>query len=109
MLGRTKSSPARIRRDEEDEDVQKLLDMFSSRLLTNLFTRLGEVNEVMPFINFASGAVLPRLATKRLINAEELGRAKMNELIDQHLKGNGVRFWDSVRYHCLPLLLKLRK
>ena len=77
------SSLARKRRD--DEDVQKLMEMFDSGMLSNPFTKLSEDNEVMPLINIATGAVMPRPAAERLINAEDLGKAQMDEFIAKRI------------------------
>ena len=49
--------------------MQKLLEMFDSGMLSNPFTKLGGDNEIMPLINFATGAVMPRSAAERLMNA----------------------------------------
>ena len=90
----TESSLARIRRD--DEDVQKLMETFDSGMLSNPFTKLSEDNEVKPLINIATGAVMPRPAAERLINAEDLGKAQMDEFIAKRIKSTDVSFWDTL-------------
>ena len=101
------SSQARIRRDEED--VKKLLEMFDSGLLSNPFTKLSEDNEIMSLINFATGAVMPRSAAERLINAEDLGKAEMNEFIAKRMKTTEVSFWDTLPNLKIPLFGTLTK
>ena len=100
------SSQARIRRDEEDV---KLLEMFDSGLLSNPFTKLSEDNEIMSLINFATGAVMPRSAAERLINAEDLGKAQLNESIAKRMKTTEVSFWDTLPNLKIPLFGKLQK
>ena len=85
-------SLARIRQNEED--VQNFLEMLDSDLLSNPFTKLSEDNKVMPLINCASAEVMPRPASEKLINAEELGTAQMKEFIIKHLKSNDISFWN---------------
>ncbi|MCG7875527.1 MAG: hypothetical protein N0C90_04285, partial [Candidatus Thiodiazotropha endolucinida] len=99
------SSLSRIRRDEDD--VRKLMDMFSSGMLSNPFVKQGEDNEVMPLVNFASGTVMPRAAAEKLIQANELGAAQMNEFIAKRLKSNAVSFWDALPNLKIPLFTKL--
>ncbi|MCG8044917.1 MAG: hypothetical protein N0E48_04465, partial [Candidatus Thiodiazotropha endolucinida] len=99
------SSLSRIRRDEDD--VRKLMDMFSSGMLSNPFVKQGEDNEVMPLVNFASGTVMPRAAAEKLIQANELGAAQMNEFIAKRLKSNTVSFWDALPNLKIPLFTKL--
>ena len=101
------SSLARIRRDEED--VQKLMEMFDSGMLSNPFTKLSEDNEVMPLINIATGAVMPRPAAERLINAEDLGKAQMDEFIAKRIKSTDVSFWDTLPNLKIPLFGRLTK
>ena len=98
---------ARIRRDEKD--VQKLMEMFDSGMLSNPFTKLSEDNEVMPLINIATGAVVPRPAAERLINAEDLGEAQMDEFIAKRIKSTDVSIWDTLpnlKIYCLERLQK---
>ena len=101
------SSLARIRRDEED--VLKLMEMFDSGLLSNPFTRLSEDNEVMPLINFATGAVMPRPAAEKLIHAEDLGKKQMDEFIAKRMETSVVSFWDTLPNLKIPLFGTLTK
>ena len=101
------SSLARIRRDEED--VEKLMEMFDSGMLSNPFTKLNEDNEVMPLINIATGAVMPRPSAERLINAEDLGKAQMDEFITKRIKSTGINFWDTHPNLKIPLFGALTK
>ena len=101
------SSLARIRRD--DEDVQKLMEMFDSGMLSNPLTKLSEDNEVMPLINIATGAVMPRPAAERLINAGDLGKAQMDEFIAKRIKSTDVSFWDTLPNLKIPLFGTLTK
>ena len=101
------SSQARIRRDRED--VKKLLEMFDSGILSNPFTKLSEGNEIMSLINFATGAVTPQSAAERLINAEDLGKAQMNEFIAKRMQNTEVSFWDTLPNLKIPLFGTLTK
>ena len=101
------SSQARIRKDEEY--VKKLLEMFDSVMLSDPFTKLSEDNEIMPLINFASGAVMPRSAAERLINAEDLGKAQSNEFIAKRINTTEVSFWDTLPNLKIPLFGTLTK
>ena len=66
--------PKRVKRDEDD--VRKLVNCFTSGILSNPFCEDAE-----SLINFATGIVLPSDVADSLVNSTEKGREQMNILL----------------------------
>ena len=76
------TGPSRLARDEKD--VQKLLESFSSGLLSDPFHLPDEIHDEskpIPLSNLASGVVLPDADADRLTGATKLGRQSMERFI----------------------------
>lgn len=65
------AAPKRVKRDESD--VQKLVNCFTSGLMTNPFTQ-----ETDSLVNFATGGVLPADIAKNLVDSSDKGCTQMN-------------------------------
>ena len=73
----------RIRRDEAD--VQQILQMFESDLMTNPFKITDEVNEDIPLMNIASRFIVPSDIAKRLLRLEDIGKKYMDAFVEERL------------------------
>jgi len=76
------SSQNRMSRDEAD--VQKLISVFTSELMTNPFFLTQDTDsEVLPLLNIATGAVMPKDLTYNLIHAVDLGKSHMENFVEE--------------------------
>ena len=92
------TGPSRLARDEKD--VQKLIESFSSGLLSNPFHIPDDIHDEskpIPLSNLASGVVLPDADADRLMGATELGRQSMERFISSRVKSNETNFWDPIQ------------
>ena len=92
------TGPSRLARDEKD--VQKLVESFSSGLLSNPFHIPDDIHDdsnPIPLSNLASGVVLPDADADRLMRATELGRQSMERFISSRVKSNETNFWDPIQ------------
>ena len=92
------TGPSRLARDEKD--VQKLVESFSSGLLSNPFhipDDIDDESKPIPLSNLASGVVLPDGDADRLMRATELGRQSMERFISSRVKTNETNFWDPIQ------------
>ncbi|KAK3734694.1 hypothetical protein QZH41_002113 [Actinostola sp. cb2023] len=83
------ATPTRIKRDEGD--VQKIMDCFTSGLMTDPFTQ-----ELDAVINFATGLVCPHDIADALISSTEKGREQMTTFVEKRINSNAVSFWDPI-------------
>ena len=89
------SSQNRMSRDEAD--VQKLISVFTSELMTNPFFLTQDTDgEVLPLLNIATGAVMPKDLTYNLIHAVDLGKCHMENFVEERLNSHSKSFWDTV-------------
>jgi len=96
QIGTHKES-GRLRITRDGSDVQKLLSVFSSELMTNPFSlQQGIDDDVIPLLNIATGVVMPSDLTKNLVCAVDLGRNHMKTFIDERLRTRTKSFWDPV-------------
>ena len=85
----------RIKRDEAD--IQKLLSMFKSKLMTNMFELPhGSESECVQLVNIASGVVVPTEMVQSLVHAKDIGREKMDTFIQDRMDSNTKSFWDAI-------------
>lgn len=84
------SSANRITRDEQD--IQKLMNCFTSGLMTNPFSEdAGE-----ELLNFATGVVLPTDIAENLIESTEKGCEQMDTFVKKRLDTSEESFWDPI-------------
>ncbi|KAK3698426.1 hypothetical protein QZH41_001193 [Actinostola sp. cb2023] len=83
------ASPKRLARDEDD--VQKLVNCFTSGMMTSPFTHDSDA-----LVNFATGVVLPTEVANSLVNCTEKGNEQMSAFIEKRLDSNDVNFWDPI-------------
>ena len=83
------AAPKRVQRDEDD--VRKLVNCFTSGLMTNPFSEDTE-----PLVNFATGIVLPSDVADGLVRSMEKGREQMTTFVQKRINTNVVNFWDPV-------------
>jgi hypothetical protein len=85
----------RMNRDETD--VQKILSMFSSDIMTNPFNIAeNDDSECLPLVNIATGVVLPSEIAKRLVSACDIGKEIMENFVQERLDTNTRSFWDTL-------------
>ncbi|KAK3731629.1 hypothetical protein QZH41_015885, partial [Actinostola sp. cb2023] len=83
------ASTKRLARDEDD--VQKLVNYFTSGMMTSPFTHDSD-----SLVNFATGVVLPTEVANSLVNCTEKGHEQMSTFIEKRLDSNDVNFWDPI-------------
>ena len=84
----------------DEKDVQKLVESFSSGLLSNPFHLLDEIHDEsrpIPLTNLASGVVRPDADADRLMVATKLARQSMEKFISSRVKSNETNFWDPIQ------------
>ena len=79
----------RIKRDEED--VKKMMDCFSSGLMTNPFAHDSDA-----LLNIATGVVLLEDVAQNLVHSTEKGRQQMNAFVEKRMNSNAVGFWEPI-------------
>ena len=82
-----------------ENDVQKILDTFNGKLLSNAFYIPDDIidNKVpLPLSNLATGVVLPNAKANRLLNAADLGKQSMESFVLSRVQSKEVNFWDPI-------------
>ena len=95
MVGTHKEvGAAWMKRDQED--INRLVSSFISGLLTNPFDLPDDhdISQKLSLLNIVTGVVLPEQATDRLLDATEMGKSSMGNLISTRINTNDVNFWD---------------
>ena len=85
------SQPKRVQRDEED--VNKIIDCFSSNLMSNPF----DGDDDSPLLNIATGVILPAESAENLLKSTEMGKKKMEAFIQDRLHTSKVSFWEPLK------------
>lgn len=81
-----------MRVDRDEADIQKLLRVITSGIMTDHFS-LNEVEYgVSPLINIATGVVMPSDSASHLLNSYDTGTTQMMEFVKQRLNTNKVIF-----------------
>ena len=88
------AAPKRVERDESD--VQKLLTVITSELMTDPFSLDNVDDGISSLINIATGIRMPPDAATRMVNSYQIGTAQMTTFVEQRLNTNEVTFWDSL-------------
>ncbi len=88
------SATPRLKRDETD--VQQLLSVFKSELMTNPFAVPDDGAECLPLVNIATGVVFPKQMTQSFLNGKDAGREQMELFIDERLNTGKKNFWDTL-------------
>ena len=104
------TGPSRLAQDEKD--VQKLVESFSSGLLSNLFhipDDIRDESKPIPLSNLASGVVLPDADADKLMGAAELGRQSMETFISSRVKSSETNFWDPIQKLKIKLFCSVAK
>lgn len=84
----------RIERDEED--VQKLLATFESKLITNPFILVDNDEIISPIVNISTGIVLPPDPANRLLTCHDIGLTQMKQFVEKRLNTNEAHFFDPI-------------
>ncbi|KAK3750308.1 hypothetical protein QZH41_001776 [Actinostola sp. cb2023] len=82
---------SRVKRDEED--VQKLMSSFTTKLMADPFMLPGD-DETLPLTNIATGVVLSEDIADRLLRATELGSSRMTEFVQARMNTDELNFWE---------------
>ena len=85
------SQPKRVQRDEED--VNKIIDCFSSNLMSNPF----DGDDDSPLLNIATGVILLAESAENLLKSTEMGKKKMEAFIQDRLHTSKVSFWEPLK------------
>ena len=73
-----------------DKDVESLMTVFMSELMTDPFNVDNTSEDTAPLINFATGVVMPADAAALLLKAYELGKLQMTIFVEQWYCGQYV-------------------
>ncbi|KAK3696845.1 hypothetical protein QZH41_003454 [Actinostola sp. cb2023] len=86
----------RVNKDEQD--VQKIIECFTSGLMTNPFAldATATPEEKLPLVNIASGVTLPNKVSEQLVHATKEGHKRMKDFINNRLDHQETSFWDPI-------------
>ena len=84
----------RVERDEAD--IQKLLRVITSGMMTDPFSLDEEEGGVLPLVNIATGVVMLPAAALHLLNSYDTSTTQMMEFVEQRLNTNKVKFFDAI-------------
>lgn len=84
----------RVERDEAD--IQKLLKVITSGMMTDPFSLDEEEDGALPLVNIATGVVMPSDTASHLLNSYNTGTTQMMEFVEQRLNTNKVKFFDAI-------------
>ncbi len=83
----------RMKRD--DEDIQSLIRVFTSELMTDPFDLDDtSVGDTASLINLATGVVMPSDDADRLLKSYELWHKQMTTFVEERLNKNKQKFWE---------------
>jgi hypothetical protein len=108
----THREAASKRVERGEADVQKLLRVMTSELMTDPFSLAEDEDGISPLVNIATGVVMPPDSASRLLKSYDTGTAQMMEFVEQRLNTSEVKFFDAMpnqKIKHLPLWQRRRR
>lgn len=84
----------RVERDEAD--IQKLIRIITSGMMTDPFSLDEDEHCVSPLVNIATGVVMPPDTAACLLNSYDAGTTQMMDFVEQRLNTNNVNFFNAI-------------